>query len=180
LRGGDYPRTVTANASALWYNRHNQGKSCTPTAEKYPAGKKHSLSLKTGVEKRRNDSMKKALALALVLVLALSLAACGGGSSNSGGNSTAPPTSGNTTDNSQGADATPGGTASTPSGNSGLVSKAGDTASYGTYDGKPVEWVALAVDTSDKEHPKALLIAKDCIAMLPFLAAGSGNVEEAT
>jgi hypothetical protein len=40
--------------------------------------------------------------------------------------------------------------------------------------------VVLAVDTSDEEHQKALLIAKDCIAMLPFLAAGSGNAEEAT
>jgi predicted small lipoprotein YifL len=51
---------------------------------------------------------------------------------------------------------------------SGLVSKVGDTASFGTYNGQSIEWQTLAVDTSDKEHQRALLISKDGLVLMPF------------
>lgn len=48
---------------------------------------------------------------------------------------------------------------------SGKVKQAGDTASYGTYNGQPIEWLALAVDL---ENEKALLVSKDCICIRQF------------
>jgi hypothetical protein len=103
--------------------------------------------------------MKRILLLVLALTLVIgTMAGCGKTSDNtpSGGTSTPSGTSSTTS--------APGGTDSTSKpAESGLVSKVGDTASYGTYNGQPIEWQTLAVDTSDKEHPKALLIAKDCI-----------------
>ncbi|MDR1464296.1 MAG: DUF6273 domain-containing protein [Oscillospiraceae bacterium] len=116
--------------------------------------------------------MKKALFLVLALVLVIgTMAGCGKTGDNSGGSST-PPT--NSTPGTS-STTTPGGT-SKPA-ESGLVGKVGDTASYGTYNGKPVEWQALAVDLTAK---KALLITKDCVAMMPFLTEGSGNPAETT
>ncbi|MDR2501845.1 MAG: DUF6273 domain-containing protein [Oscillospiraceae bacterium] len=98
--------------------------------------------------------MKKAIILALALVLVIgTMAGCGKTGDNSG-NSTTPGTSQGGTSSTTTPDST-----SKPAG-SGLVGKAGDTASYGTYNGKPVEWQALAVDLTAK---KALLITKDCI-----------------
>lgn len=48
---------------------------------------------------------------------------------------------------------------------SGKVKQAGDTASYGAYNGQPIEWLALAVDL---ENEKALLVTKDCICIRQF------------
>jgi hypothetical protein len=108
--------------------------------------------------------MKKVLLLVLALVLVIGgVAGCGKTSEHtpSGGTSAPSGTSATTP--------TPGGTDSTSKpAESGLVSKVGDTASYGTYNGQPIEWQTLAVDTSDKEHQRALLISKDGVALMPF------------
>jgi hypothetical protein len=103
--------------------------------------------------------MKKILLLALALVLVLgTLAGCGkkddtpsGGTSTSGTSSTT----------------TPSGTTSTTTPDEGerLVSKVGDSASYGTYNGEAIEWQTLAVDLVAN---KALLISKDVIAMMQY------------
>jgi len=48
---------------------------------------------------------------------------------------------------------------------SGLVGKIGDIADYGIYNGKAIEWQAIAVDLM---NAKAVLITKDCIATTPY------------
>jgi hypothetical protein len=58
-----------------------------------------------------------------------------------------------------------------------LVEKTGDIINYGTYNGKAIAWQALAVDLNNN---KALLIAKNCIATMPFLQEGEGDVNAAT
>ena len=100
--------------------------------------------------------MKKILALLLALMLALSLAACGGGNDtpDPSGSGTSQPEQ--TSDNTQ---PTTGGEKEA------LVKQAGDTASYGAYNGQPIEWLALAVDL---ENEKALLVSKDCICIRQF------------
>ena len=108
--------------------------------------------------------MKKVLLLVLALVLVIgTMAGCGKTSENTpSGGTSAPSGTSSTTP-------TPGGTDSTSKpAASGLVSKVGDTASFGTYNGQPIEWQTLAVDTSDKEHQIALLISKDGLALMPF------------
>ncbi|MDR1536480.1 MAG: DUF6273 domain-containing protein [Clostridiales bacterium] len=108
--------------------------------------------------------MKRILLLVLALTLVIgTMTGCGKTSDNtpSGGTSTPSDTSSTTS--------TPGGTDSTSKpAESGLVSKVGDTASYGTYNGQPIEWQTLAVETSDKEHQRALLISKEIVSYWVF------------
>ena len=106
--------------------------------------------------------MKKFLALALALMMVFALAACGG--------KTDPAPSGND-DPGTSQQTEPGVSQQTPSEtDSGdkkeaLVSKVGDTARYGSFEGMEIEWRTLAVDTEAK---KALLIATDIAAYWAF------------
>lgn len=98
--------------------------------------------------------MKKLFALLIAVMMVLSLAACGGNDD--------PDPSGSGT-GQQGSEQT--GQPSNGGEKEALVKQAGDTASYGTYNGQPIEWLALAVDL---ENEKALLVSKDAVAMMPF------------
>ena len=110
--------------------------------------------------------MKKLLALLFALVLVFSFAACGGDKDPvpSGGGTTDPaPSGGGTTDpvtSQQMPSETNGGDIKEA-----LVSKVGDTAQYGSFEGMEIEWRTLAVDTEAK---KALLIANDVTAYWAF------------
>ncbi|MDR1537836.1 MAG: DUF6273 domain-containing protein [Clostridiales bacterium] len=51
------------------------------------------------------------------------------------------------------------------------ITKAGDTASFGSYYGKPIEWQALAVDATAQ---KALLVPKEMVGYRSFNDIGEG------
>jgi uncharacterized lipoprotein YehR (DUF1307 family) len=106
--------------------------------------------------------MKKALLLVLALALVVSLAACGGkdNTGSTGGNSTPGTSQGGTSSTTP----TQGGTTSTPT-DKPLVSKVGDTAEYGLYNGAPIQWQTLAIDT---ENNRALLISKEIVSYWVF------------
>lgn len=93
--------------------------------------------------------MKKIITFVLAIMMVFTLAACG--------NKTDPPTSG-------GGTTAPGtsqqGQTDKDANKGTLVSKIGDTASFGSYNSKPIEWLCLAV-----EDNKALLITKDCVSL---------------
>lgn len=96
--------------------------------------------------------MKKILSLVLVLIMVLGLAACGGIKLPLPSQSEDPASQGE-----QQPEQTP-----SVSGGKALVAEAGDKASFGSYGGKPIEWIALEVD---EENKKALLVTTDCIRL---------------
>jgi hypothetical protein len=107
--------------------------------------------------------MKKILLIALALVLVLgTMAGCGKKDDTPSGGTSTPTTSTSGTSSTT----TPGGTTSTTTPGEGerLVSKVGDSVEYGTFNGKAITWQVLAVDISDTEHQKALLIPTEIVA----------------
>ncbi|GHU60168.1 hypothetical protein FACS1894171_0520 [Clostridia bacterium] len=57
----------------------------------------------------------------------------------------------------------------------GVIKNVGDTATFGSYYGKPIEWQALAVDTTAQ---KALLIPKEMVGSRSFNDNGEGTTWE--
>jgi predicted small lipoprotein YifL len=111
--------------------------------------------------------MKKALLLVLALVLVIGTMAGCGGKDNTGGSST-PPT--NSTPGTS-STTTPGGTDSTSKpAVSGLVSKVGDSVSFGKANGKAIEWICIDVETDSitNKATKALLLSKDILFEMPW------------
>jgi hypothetical protein len=104
-------------------------------------------------------------------MLALSLlTGCGGDGGSGSASTTAPPATTTTTSSTSTTTSTT--TTEAPEDNV-LVNKVGDAVEYGSFNGAPIQWQALAVDT---ENNKALLVTTEIIAYWVFY----GQDEQAT
>ena len=116
--------------------------------------------------------MKRNLMIALMLVMVFSLlAACGGNAdpaSVASNNQVIPSASSSVTPTSSSVSMPANSTVTSGA----LVSKVNDEATLGTYSEKDIEWQTLAID---QENGKALLIAKDCIVVMPYHSADSAE-----